>query len=121
MKPTNNNIIVCGLVCWNQCRTFFLWNSWIPCSKFLQDDLGFGGKTLVFCEYTFIRLSTIVQTLLYQTLRAQFSTPSCLHHRLPKSFNEDLLSTFVQINVGRESIFRTFRTYFANSRIRNYF
>ena len=32
-----------------------------------------------------------------------------------------ILSTFVEINVGRESIFRTFRNNFANSRIRNYF
>ena len=42
-------------------------------------------------------------------------------YRVEKSYVDKLLPTIVEINVGGEYIFRTFRNNFANSRIRNYF
>ena len=49
---------------------------------------------MYFVNKTFkIHLSTIVKILLFHSLRALSSTPSRLHHRLPKSFNADAISS----------------------------
>ena len=62
--------------------------------------------SLVFCgKKNFIRLSTIVKILLLHSLRALYSTPSRLHHRLPKSFNADAISSLHLSKLCREGIY----------------
>ena len=46
MKLTNDNTIVRGFVCRNQDILSMKFGD--PCFKCLNDDLGLGGKTLVF-------------------------------------------------------------------------
>ena len=61
--------------------------------------------------------------LTFHSFRALGSTYSRLHHRLPKSFNADTISSlhFFKIDTGRKPVFWTLRNYVTNSQIWNDF
>ena len=61
--------------------------------------------------------------LTFHSFRASGSTYSRLHHRLPKSFNADAISSlhFFEIDTRRKPVFWTLRNYVSNSRILNDF
>ena len=61
--------------------------------------------------------------LTFHSFRASGSTYSRFHHRLPKSFNADAISSlhFFEIDTRRKPVFWTLRNYVTNSRIWNDF
>ena len=87
----NNNNVVCSLVCWNQNILPMKFLDALP--QMSKGRFRFRRQEICVLRINLICLSTILKILSFHSFIALHSTLSRLHHRLPKSFKADAISS----------------------------
>ena len=114
-----------GKIAAHSAHEMFSWYKYLIVSLVFSQVGFWSGNLFLIAPFPDLCLLVPFYTFIHSSEDTSF--PSFKSFSLTPSITEiiqcrcNLLSSFVEINVGRKSIFRTFRNNFANSSIRNCF